>query len=237
MSRRSFVTSRHIAARLPDIATLRRRCQAVAMLDAIVCPHTWDHRHHRYIRNWAGGASCAQLRNGAGDDCAIVFTVAGALIRGFDHESPMTPWRTDPPRPWPGLADAVPAAFRGLLTQPAFAVDGVLAATYLLWRGFGDAAWQTSPVNIAGLGGLLDPEGAHEFLDLLLDPTPTFYRDFARWNFDITLDPVAVAHIYNLQPLDEEVVRTLNPSMGLADIAGDIAASGYPRRVRVTSDV
>jgi len=32
------VTAAHIAARLPNIKTLQQRCQAVAMLDAILSP-------------------------------------------------------------------------------------------------------------------------------------------------------------------------------------------------------
>lgn len=46
-----------IAARLPDPAVLRPRCQAPAMLDAIVSPQ-----------------QVASMQNGSGDEWSIVFT-------------------------------------------------------------------------------------------------------------------------------------------------------------------
>jgi len=116
-----------MAARLPDIETLRQRCQAVAMLDAILSPD-WESRYFSYTQDW-GGFPCAQIRNGSGDDCFITFGPAGAFIRGFDHESSMTPWRVDPPKLWPGLVDNVPAPFAEFLTEPAFGFDGVFATT------------------------------------------------------------------------------------------------------------
>jgi len=82
------------------------------------------------------------MRNGCGDDCYIMFTTAGAFIRGFDHESPMTPWRTDPPQLWPGLIDDVPDTLRAFLAETAFAYDDVFAATYVLWHQNAESGWK-----------------------------------------------------------------------------------------------
>lgn len=51
------------------------------------------------------------MRDGCGNDYSIVFSPAGAYARGFDHESPMSPYRVTPPVPWPGLFDGAPEAF------------------------------------------------------------------------------------------------------------------------------
>ena len=220
------MTALDMAARLPDIETLRQRCQAVAMLDAILS-RDWESRYFSYTQDW-GGFPCAQIRNGSGDDCFITFGPAGAFIRGFDHESSMTPWRVDPPKLWPGLVDNVPAPFAEFLTEPAFGFDGVFAATYCLWRQRNDGEWRTGPVDYAEFAGRPDPDGADQFLELLTDPTPHSYVDFALGYFEVQLDPRVVAHVYELNPLTEQLVRALNPDVGLHDIADDIDTSRYP---------
>jgi hypothetical protein len=35
------------------------------------------------------------MNNGSGDEYSIVFAPAGAFVRGFDHESPMSPYGND----------------------------------------------------------------------------------------------------------------------------------------------
>jgi hypothetical protein len=158
-----------------------------------------------------------------------VFTPDGVFIKGFDHESPMAPGR-DGAGLWPGLVDGLPDVFVEFLTEPAFlGFTGVLSATFCLWRQPFDSQWQTGPVTYPGLDGRGDPDGAHDLLDLLTDPTPQSYRDFARSYFEVETDPSALEHIYRLQPLTEQVVTQLNPAVRLADIADEIADAGYPR--------
>ncbi|MFE4802065.1 hypothetical protein ACFRFL_45945 [Streptomyces sp. NPDC056708] len=36
----------------------------------------------------ADGEEMASMRNGSGDEYSIVFSAAGAYVRGFDHETP-----------------------------------------------------------------------------------------------------------------------------------------------------
>lgn len=222
------MTAAHIAARLPNIKTLQQRCQAVAMLDAILSPDVWDNRWYSYTHDWGDGESCAQMRNGCGDDCYIVFTTAGAFIRGFDHESPMTPWRTEPPQLWPGLIDDVPDTFRAFLSEPAFAYDDVFAATYVLWHQNAESVWQTGQVSFNEMDERDDPQGAHQFLDILTDATPRSYIEFAQRYFEVSVDPIAAAHIYDHRPLTERIVRTINPEASLADVATDILDANYP---------
>ncbi|WP_410672147.1 hypothetical protein [Amycolatopsis sp. cmx-4-68] len=100
-----------LARGLPAIADLRVLCRALAVLDVVLNPGSED-RRHRYDTAWAPGEELASMRDGAGNEYSIVFTAAGAYVRGFDHESPMSPYATDDEQPWPGVLDAVPEAFR-----------------------------------------------------------------------------------------------------------------------------
>ncbi|MFD9672648.1 hypothetical protein ACFWAO_12185 [Streptomyces sp. NPDC059981] len=68
----------------------------------------WESRYYSFNAGWADGEEMASMRNGSGDEYSIVFSAAGAYARGFDHESPMSPFGNDG-EPWPGVVDEVPA--------------------------------------------------------------------------------------------------------------------------------
>ena len=89
----------------------------MAVLEAVLSPE-WEHRCHSFDDRWSEKESMASMRNGAGDEYSIVFSAAGAYVRGFDHESPMSPYAQD--GPWPGVLDEVPDVFRRCVEEPAF---------------------------------------------------------------------------------------------------------------------
>ncbi|MFF2525470.1 hypothetical protein [Streptomyces liangshanensis] len=99
-----------VARRLPAIADLRDLCRSLAMLDAILSPE-WESRYHSFAADWAEGEEMASMRDGSGDDYSIVFSAARAYMRGFGHESPMSPYGHDG-APWPGVIDDVPEVFK-----------------------------------------------------------------------------------------------------------------------------
>lgn len=222
------MTAQEVAAALPDIDTLQRRCQAVAMLDAILSPE-WVYRYYSYTADWGDGAAAAEIRDGSGNDCFIVFTPHGAFIKGLDHESPMAPGRSRTPELWPGLVDDVPDVFADLVTESAFAsLDGVLNATFCIWRQHHDASWQTGAVHYAGFGDCVDPDGAWQMLGVLTDPTPRSYRTWAASYFGVDPDLDAVDHVFNLRPLTEDVVRRINAQTTLDELGSDITSANYP---------
>jgi hypothetical protein len=97
------------------------------MLDAIMSPE-WESRYFSCNSSWAPGEEMASMANGSGDAWSIVFSAVGAFIRGFDHESAMSPAGNDDEL-WPGLVDTVPAVFAACLDEPAFSYEGTLEAT------------------------------------------------------------------------------------------------------------
>src|ERR1700740_1935501 len=106
---------------LPEAVGLRRLCRSRAMLDAILCPE-WPYRYHSFNANWAAGEEMASMRDGCGDGYFILFTKAGAIMKGFAHESEA--WRRTSQRgqPLPGMFDGVPEEFAGFLDEPAFSM-------------------------------------------------------------------------------------------------------------------
>jgi hypothetical protein len=216
-----------IAARLPDIETLRRRCKALAMLDAIMSPE-WEYRYYSFDAAWAEGEHMASMANGSGDEYSIVFTPAGAFIRGFDHESPMSPWTNEDRHLWPGLLDGLPPALARQAAEPAFSLDGTLSATFCLWRETGATRWSTGRPQYAVTDGLMVDDGS-DMLSMLCDQGPDSYRAFAVDYYETAVSLAAVAAVCALRPLDSQLVAALNPEITIADLASDMAQIGWPR--------
>lgn len=195
---------------LPDIGTLRRRCRAMAMLEAVLSPE-WDARYYSFDSRWGEGEEMASMRNGSGDNWFIVFSGLGVYGRGFDHETPNAAQ----------VLDAVPAVFASHVREPAFADhDGSPMATVCFWREPLDSAWGVSAARSGGDG----------LFDLLVEGTPESYREWAQQYYDIEVSLPAVQHVYAQQPLTPEVATVLNPEIDLGELQRDLAEIGYPHQ-------
>ncbi|MEV0093724.1 hypothetical protein [Streptomyces sp. NPDC050738] len=221
-----LVTVYDVARQLPAIADLRDLCRSLAMLDAILSPD-WESRYYSFNASWADGEEMASMRNGSGDEYSIVFSAAGAYVRGFDHESPMSPFGNDG-EPWPGVVDEVPELFMPFVEESAFTdQDGVPVVTACLWRGLTDERWHHGTIDFPE--GAVDPDGATSLFGLLVDRSPEAFQRFAEDYYEVSIDLAAVSQVHALQPLNQELVSLLNPEVSLADLAQDISEIGYPR--------
>jgi hypothetical protein len=218
-----------VARRLPSIADLRNLCRSLAMLDAILSPE-WEGRYHSFDAGWADGEEMASMRNGSGDEYSVVFSEAGAWVRGFDHEAPMSPYGNDG-EPWPGVIDEVPEVFKPFVGEPAFTdEDDVPVVTACLWREPTDDRWRHGVIDLPA--GSSDPDGATGLFALLVDRSPEAFQRFAEDYYEVPVSLRAVREVYALRPLSQKLVSSLNSEVALADLAEDIAEIGYPQPVR-----
>lgn len=217
-----------VTRHLPAIPVVRERSRAMAMLDAIMSPE-WESRYYSFDSHWAPGEEMASMRDGSGNAYSIVFSQVGAYARGFDHESPMSPYRVTPPTPWPGLFDGLPEVFRPHAAEPAFsAPDGTPFVTVCFWRERTDTEWRSG--NAGPLPPGVKDDGSAEWLfDVLLDGRPEAYQEFAEEYYEADVDIEAVRHVYALRPLTPDVVASLNPEVELSELEEDLAQIGYPR--------
>lgn len=203
---------------LPDIQTLRRLTQSLALLDAILYPE-WEDRFYSFNAHWSEGQEMASMRDGAGNEYFCVFSAAGAVLKGFDHESRMSPYQFDPPQLWPGVLETLPAEFRAILSDAAFMLEDT---TFCIWRTPDQTHWQRGDIQF--------PDGNHrdgsEDLLYILDGDPETYQHWAEESYE-EVDLVAVRHIYAHQPLTEEIVTRLNPETSLEALRADLAEIGY----------
>jgi len=207
-------------AELPSIDVLMRQSKALAMLDAILSPE-WEFRYYSFNSKWGAGEAMASMRDGAGNEYFILFNEHGAAIKGFDHEAEMSPWAADPPAPWPGMYDRVPAEFSSFLAEPAFSMEAV---TFCIWRRWSDAAWQCG-VETFPEGG--DPDGS-EWMLAIFDGDPATYQAFAREYYEVEVPLEPVRAIYDYEPLTDELVQALNSEATAEGVGADALEIGYP---------
>lgn len=217
------VSVNKLIARLPDVDVVRDRCRAMAALDAIMCPE-WEYRYFFFDPAWSPSAQMASMRNGSGDEYFIVFTPDGVWACGFDHESQMSPYRSDPLALWPGLLDGLPEVFRGQVTEPAFCDPlGTLRATVCFWRAREAAGWECGSPPPSTREH--DDGGAGWLFEFLLEGDEG-YSVFAQGSYDVQVDADAVRHLYALRPVTQRVAARLNPAADFSDVTAELRAIG-----------
>jgi len=206
---------------LPDLQTLEKIVRSLAMLDAILSPE-WVYRYFHFNPNWdpATGDRMASMRNGSGDEYFLLFTAAGAILKGFDHESPMSPWTRTEKTVWPGVLDRVPKEFAAFLAEPAFSLEDT---TFCIWRRASDSAWHCGP--IAFPEGQ-DPDGSERLL-WALDGNPAAYAEWAHEYFDKRPDLDAVHQVFQHEPLTPALLAKLSSQKSMAEALHDAEEIGY----------
>ncbi|WP_328669327.1 hypothetical protein [Streptomyces sp. NBC_00328] len=228
------MTARDIAAALPDIDSLKNLCRSMAMAEAILNPD--GELFYSYSAEWSETEQVASMRNGSGDEFDIVFAPVGAYIRGFDHESPLSPYRhEDGPEPWPGVLDSVPEAFRCYVEEPAFTdEDGCPVVTACLWRETGAPSWQTGQITYPA--DHPDPDGSARLFELLLAPTPEAFQAFAEDYYEMPVDIEALRQVYELRPLGLPQIIALNSGASVSEVVVAAREMGYPLADDLRSD-
>lgn len=142
------------------------------MLDAIMSPE-WEYRYYSFNSKWADDEMMASMRYGSGGEYFILFDAAGVAIKGFDHESSMSPYANSEQKVWSGVSDNVPEDFASFLKEPALSMQNT---TFCIWRKHTDSAWN--------VGDITYPDGdetadGSEWLLEILDNKPETYQLFA----------------------------------------------------------
>jgi hypothetical protein len=206
--------------KLPRPGVLKRLSQSLALLDAILCQEAWL-RTYSFVNSFGQCDAMASMNNGSGDEYFILFTPVGAVIKGFAHESPMSPYRLDPPQPWPGVLDSVPSQFLPYITDPALSLAD---STFCVWQDRSDRQWERGDIQFP-LGP--DPDGS-EYLLSILDGNPVSYWVWAKDYYDRDVDLSAVESIYAHEEISGQLIGRLNKSAAVEGIRQDLEQIGYP---------
>jgi hypothetical protein len=139
------------------------------------------------------------FKDGEGNFFFAWFSSKGAVVRGFDHESAMSPFCKKPAAPWPGILEGLPASLSYAASEPAFALEEL---TFACWSTGG--VWRAGKVK-PPRGS--DPDGAARLLGC-------FARNFHSWAekyYEMKLADDGIDEVWFGRPLDEAALRALNP--------------------------
>jgi hypothetical protein len=217
------ISTRNLSA-LPSIPELEKLTLSIAVLDAVMSPE-WQYRYFSFDRGWGGGSEerMASARNGQGDEYFLVFGPMGAFMKGFDHESKMSPCQQKSRAVWPRVLDKVPTVFAPQLAEPAFDMENT---TFCIWRTNEDLSWQRGDIEFPPGD---DPDGSENLL-WMLDGRPATYSQFCEQYHERQVDLAAITSIYEHSPLTKELVKTVNPEASWLDTTAECEKMGYPVR-------
>lgn len=201
--------------------SLHRLLQALALLDAIL-EDEWDYRHYSFDSMWSATEHMGSMRNGSGDDFFVVFDTSGCFLRGFDHESAMTPWRETPPKVWPGVLEDVPPQFESSLKESAFHMEDT---TFCIWCLAGNSTWSCGSIKFPS--DEEDPDGSQWMLSAL-DGNPETYQSLAKDYFELDVALEAISRVFSHEPLSVALLQAFPSSRNIQDVIADAEEIGYP---------
>ena len=194
---------------LPGPESLKKLMIVQAALNTILCETEWL-RYHGFVQEWDEGVCMAKIDNGAGDHLIMLFSSEGSIIKGFDHESQLSPYAQDEHKVWPGIYDNVPNELLSLLEHEGIEKEDV---TFCMWHKNSDSRWQNGKVKI--------PKGADDgsvFLIGAIYQTPEDFVQFAKDYFEIALPVDIVKKVYEGVPITVEMIQTINPGCATEEV-------------------
>ncbi|UQZ32781.1 hypothetical protein C2I18_03935 [Paenibacillus sp. PK3_47] len=199
--------------RLPNPIKLKKLMKIQASLNIILCQEEWL-RYHSVVQDWDADVCMAKIDNGAGDHLIILFSHEGSIIKGFDHESELSPYAQDEHKVFQGIYDDVPKELLSLLEDEAIEKDDV---TFCIWRKNSDTNWHKGKVEL--------PKGASDGSDFLVGcifQTAEDFVEFATDYFELSLSLEVVAKIYDDFPITGEMIKILNPNCDVKEVLQEL---------------
>ncbi|TDL70511.1 hypothetical protein E2R58_15665 [Paenibacillus amylolyticus] len=207
---------------------LRKRMRILAALDIIFSEEEWLRVHH-YEDKLQPGVAWGSINNGAGDHLHVLFTNLGTLIKGFDHESPLSPHAREDGEIYPGMYDEVPEALMTVLRDHEETLD-MEDVTICLWQEGNDLSWKVGNwIQLAMTEeDEVDARGGAEFLLGYIEKNSEDYVDWAKGYYDLPDLPLeAVAEIYEEKPVTASLIKQLCPERDVAAALDELQQRGY----------
>jgi hypothetical protein len=204
---------------LPFPELMERRLRTFTMVDAIVNP---EFRSFEWHPKWGRGQRMGAFKDGCGNFFFAWFCKAGAVIRGFDHESVMSPFQEDPPVEWPGLFDGLPKSLASAKREPAFMLEEL---TFACWANGREGDWVASR-SVKFPRRNADADGSGVLLKC-------FQPNFARWASEYYGERVHAASlsaIWNEEPITGAMLEAMNPEHDLATVKEEAKLCGFKLR-------
>lgn len=200
-------------AGLPPPAVLRSSLRSAALL-SVVYSQEEHYRCFRFDPAFDGGVSLGTYDNGSGDHMHVVFGGEHVAIKGFDHESPVSPYARDGHSSWPGIFEDFPAESHALLSDPALMREDV---TFCVW--WSGSEWECGALEF--LGG--EDDGSSFLLPMAMMNAVAFVA-WVKDYYECDADPSIVQSVFDGVPLDRAMIVALNPDRDAGAALAELAA-------------
>lgn len=207
---------------IPCIDILKKSLIAMSALDIILNEEEWL-RTYNYNPNWDNKASLGEIDNGGGDNMNILFSEDGCIIKGFDHESELSPHAQEEFKVWKGIYEDVPKNLLELLEDEASEKEDV---TFCIWRESEAYEWKKGKVEI--------PKGYDDGSSYMLGRIYNDAEEYLEWAKDYYDDledniPVElIEDIFNFKPMTKEIIKGINKDRECEESFDQLKEIGYP---------
>lgn len=204
---------------LPNIDDLKKYLRSLATLDSILSPE-WEFRYYSFNFKWDEDTALASIRNGSGDHIFFIFNDFGCLIKGFNHESLMSPFQSETISIYPGIVDKIPPDFMKYLQDVSLIPEEI---SFCIWKKYSDMSWQVGEIIFPDTN---DPDGSEQLLSLVFT-NPTQYQKWAEEYYETNIEIELITHIFLNEPLTEDIVFAINPQASIEMVNNDLQEIGY----------
>lgn len=185
-----------------DIDILKTLLRRMAAMD-IVLSEKANLRCFFYKIEWRNGVDIAWYENGGGDDIYILFKGEEAIIKGFDHESEVSPHAQETFHIWPGIYDKAPPHLLELLKEEDLVFEDV---TFCYWKTSHDAIWQEGETNIP-----TDIDNGSSWLLECIHKEVEQHYDWIKHYYAIEPDINIIKALFNSDQWKLKDIEALNP--------------------------
>lgn len=200
-----------------EIEQLKKILIKLAALNIILCDEEWL-RYHRYTKEWSKDVDQAEIDNGSGDNMFIFFSNKGCVIKGFDHESEVSPHARDEFKVWDGMYEGLPSHLEHLLDDVSVEKEDV---TFCIWKENEASNWNKG--NVTFKNGEDDGSG------FLLGTIYSNSKEFKEWAddyFELELSETLISDVFNDKPFTDNLILGLNDSCDLNSVKKELRELG-----------
>jgi hypothetical protein len=209
--------------KLPNTKRLKEILLSQSALDIIMKDevNAWL-RLSSFYKNYFDGIDMVKIDNGAGDNMYILFSKDGAIIKGFDHNSILSPYANDKGEITKGIYDSVPIELMELLKDESIEVNDV---TFCVWISKNDSNWKK--------GNIIVPEdykenddGERFLLGYIFDDADS-WLDWAEYHYEEEILSECVKAIYEHKDITREIIEKINPKRDVDAVIKELKMVGY----------
>ncbi len=192
----------------PEHAVVKRISQSLAMLEAIIMPE-WEYRYYSYNSKWAHHLEMASMRDGAGSYYFILFSGEEIVIKGFNESTGINNGVAEYLK---NLSQLDNALVKYYIQEPAFINDQIS------FFGFWDSTQRK-------WNGIIDQN--ETMFEIFTDPVSCYY-DFCLEYYENSYDKKIIQEIIDFKPLNQRMIKQLNPKLSINLLQEDLDEIGYP---------